>query len=188
MSTTDKPLAHNKLDPIICAIPAWAYRLWVWVHVFFVGRNTRYMHLDGMVVMSAAISHFMHLSGVLRTPLYRLDIKLYLSPVLPPRASQPERETINRSLSDIKMRKKGIFWQEEEAWQREQVSLSSEKSIHTFADADARSCTLSRTCTITHKRIHKIRTQIRGRERPRRMPVASKINATTSTTIMATVL
>ena len=22
MSTTDKPLAHNKLDPIICAIPA----------------------------------------------------------------------------------------------------------------------------------------------------------------------
>ena len=72
------------------------------------------MHLDGMVVMSAAISHFMSLSGVFGTPLYRLDI-IYLSPVLPPRASQPERETINRSLSVIKMRKKGIFWQEEEA-------------------------------------------------------------------------
>ena len=81
----------------------------------FVGRNIRYMHLDGMVVMSAAISHFMSLSGVFGTPLYRLDMNLYLSPVLPPRASQPEREKINRSLSVIKMRKKGIFWQEEEA-------------------------------------------------------------------------
>ena len=163
-----------------------------WVHVFFLLVFLWEGIYDICILMewlSCLPPYHIHmpLSGVFRTPLYRLDI-IYLSPVLPPRASQPEREKINRSLSVVKTRKKGILWQEEEAWQREKMSLSLEKIIFSFAHAHARSCTLSRTCTITHKCIHKIWTQVREGERPRRMPVASKINATTSTTIMATVL